>query len=223
MPISPQLSHVDAVQAVHLEIERRRLSTEDLYQFALSTMAGKLDTLLAHLTEEPGVPGRYLALPLKGLLDKVSTAVDTSTPRTHSTKDVPATPAADLALVAYGTLRDGIAQFYSGHLGTLHSDQCLICRCLWLCAAVIDATERELTRRMRVAAQSVKSIHSGQPSHKAAPIPVTYNNVQRWRVTCPTCGILETFPINKTGEAARLAIRHRRSGATMSRRLGSTW
>lgn len=221
MPVSPQLPHADGVQAMVLQIEKRHLSTVDLYRWALSTMAEQLDTLLTHLTEEPGVPGRYIVIPLNALLDKVSTAVHSSAPRMSSGGSSQAMMDADLALAAYSVLRDGISRLYGNHRGALHSGQCLICRCLWLCATVIDATERTLTQRMKQAHAQLMSTHSGQPSHKAAPVPYKQGGNQRWHVTCPTCGIIGAFAINRTQDAARLAIRHRRERVAHSRQVAS--
>lgn len=213
MPISSKLSHVDGVQAALLDIERRRLSTSDMYRHGLMSMAGKLDALRTHLTEEPGVKGTYIVPDLESLLSKVSSAMNAVTPRTHGGLGSRSIEDSDLKLVAYGILRDGIAQMYRDHHGENHSGQCLICLCLHGCASTIGAIERVLSARMATAKAEAKTLHGGQKSHRATPVAATVNGAQSWIVTCPSCGPIDVFPINQAHVAATTAVRHRR-GAT---------
>jgi adenine-specific DNA methylase len=219
MPVSPELSHVDATQSVVLEIERRALSIEDLYRFALLNITKALDLLRETLAEDSEPWSRQLAGDLDSLLGKVSASISTVTPPAKRSTPGVGISQTDVALAGYGTLRDGIANMYRSHHGAHHSGQCVVCQCLAKCAAIVDGVEQTLTRYMRISAAKLKSVHSGAPSHKAAPVPYYQGRVQRWRVTCPTCGVLQTFPIDKTQDAAKLAIRHRRSGVAHAKSL----
>lgn len=216
--ISEQLSHVDAAQAALLDIERRRLSTVDMYQHALVSMAARLDRLVRDLSDSSMIGNGAIIATLDALLQRVFNAVTPQTQRTHNVRDRLSTRDTDLKLIAYSTLRDGISEMYRNHHGRSHDRECLTCVALWECAGMIAAVDRINTGRMAVARQQIKTVHKGQLSHRSSVQPRQSGDVTTWLVTCPTCGPLGAYPLNNFQAASTANIKHRRASAALNAR-----
>lgn len=216
--ISERLSHVDAAQAALLDIERRRLSTSDMYQHALLTMSKRLDRLMSDLHDNPTIGGAEVAAILQTLLHNTFNALTPQPESASKRRSALSTSDIDLKLIGYSSLRDGISGLYRNHHGRDHADTCVICLALWECAGMISAVERINTGKMAVARHQVQTLYKGQLSHRASVVPVMIADKTHWRATCPTCGTLATLPGNRFQETASMVTKHRRAAAALMAR-----
>jgi len=213
MPVSKLLSHVDARAESIKDIYSRRLSTGDMYAYAIHTISKYIDEICVLIIESDVDGYEEVVSTLAALMSKVESVVSQRSGASGELVDLRSTEGLDLALACYAVLRDGVSTMYRDHPGTDHKRTCAICTGLWLCAGVVAAVEQFLAAGMAQAKRTVNSVHGGQSPHRCTLQTSNTAEGMRWHVICPTCGVVAELPMNQATKASEAAIRHRRSRA----------
>jgi len=213
MPISRLLSHEDARAESIKDIHARRLSTGDMYAYAIHTMSRHLDEVRTLVIESELDGYEDILTSLQTLMSKVESVVAQQNGDAGGYVDLRSARGLDLALASYTVLRDGVSTMYREHPGAEHRRSCAVCVGLWLCAGVISAVEQFLAEGMAEAKRKMSTVHGGHHPHRCILSAVTSVEGQKWHVNCPSCGTVAQFPMSQATKASEAAIRHRRSKA----------
>lgn len=211
MPISYRLSKRDSAEAALLEIERRRLSSMDMYVYAVSTMVRSLNLMRTELLED-GAPDCVAAAHATTLALQQILATDADdeywftrvSQRFHGST-------VDTVLGAYGRARDLVWGIYNAHLGADHDPSCCICVAMCECAGIIWAVKHVCDQAMERAKTQAKAKRRAPNPHQTVPILTPDKGRDEWRITCVRCGVIATVPEKNVTTANELARTHERS------------
>lgn len=211
MPISDRLSKRDSATSALPEIERRRLSSMDMYVYAVSTMVSHLNLMRTDLLDDgetdcvAASEATFLAIHQILGTDSAGDYWFTRVSQRFAGSTV------DVVLAAYSKARDIVWNIYGAHQGADHHPDCCICVAMCRCAGVIWAVGYVCDQAMQDAKAKAAAESRKVSPHKTVPVLTHVDVGYEWQIICAKCGVIARVPERNTVTANGLAKTHERT------------